>query len=281
MGRLQLAGEAVFGAHAVASALLHRSRPKFHSLLLQQTGRGRGAAAVSGQSKARQDQMLRTAQTMGIPTVSASKHDLDLICGGRPHQGVVLDCAELAPGVVHLDELQLLASRSEPSLIVALDEVHDPQNLGAILRTSAYFGVDMVLLSPKNSSPLSPTVSKASAGACEMLVGTDRLKYLAREDNMPSVLRAAAPMGFRVMGTDLGPHTVCASELQRDSATIVVFGNEGHGLRRNVSASCTQLVKIPSFPSEGTQELTGLDSLNVSVSVGVMLWALKPGPVLS
>ena len=249
-------GEALFGTHPVSSALQFNSRPKIHSLYIQ-TIKGRDDM---------NHQLIAAAQQRGIPIVPVPKHTLDLMSGSRPHQGVVLDCDPLAPKRFEISQMQDIAHRG--GLVLALDEVQDPQNLGAILRSSAFFGVDCIALSSKNSAPLSPVVSKASAGALELLVGSERLRQLPKGTNMPAMLKDASDSGFQVVGTDVGSGTESVAVLDSKLPTVMVFGNEGSGLRTNVKKQCTRLVTIPMVGADNG----GLDSLNVSVSVGIMLW---------
>ena len=253
-----LSGEALYGYQAVGNALRFPSRPKLHKLFVQ--GSVRRVQAHQG--------LLEDARRLEIPTVPTSKHQLDLMSRGRPHQGLVLDCAPIIPRELEVTELVPEPQR----LLLALDEVQDPQNLGAILRSAWYFGVEHVMISGRNSAPLSPVVSKASAGALEVLVGTRRLSVVPRSTNMPAVLKQVAAEGFRVVGTDLGPDACDAADLDPGLPTVMVFGNEGHGLRTNVKRVCTNLAKIPQ--QESCID-SGLDSLNVSVSVGILLWHLR------
>eukprot|EP00658_Telonema_sp_P-2_P042286 TRINITY_DN30341_c0_g1_i1.p2 TRINITY_DN30341_c0_g1~~TRINITY_DN30341_c0_g1_i1.p2 ORF type:complete len:247 (-),score=60.80 TRINITY_DN30341_c0_g1_i1:124-864(-) len=206
--------ERLYGAHPVGAALLHKCRSSFNRLLLQ----------------GGHEDLARRAADAGIPVERTSKHQLDVLSNHRPHQGVLLECAPLQPALLNPSNIGSMAERSEPQLIVALDELHDPQNLGAILRSVAWFGVDLCVMSQKNSAPLSPAVSKASAGAVETLVAEGKLQFLPRSTNMVKMLTTAADSGFRVMGTAVGGAGVtCASSVERDAHTVAVFGNEGVG----------------------------------------------------
>jgi 21S rRNA (GM2251-2'-O)-methyltransferase len=122
-------------------------------------------------------------------------------------------------------------------LVLALDEVFDPQNFGALLRSSYFLGVDKVVVCAKNSAPLSPVVSKASSGAMENMI-------VYSTDNMMRFLDKSKDNGWQVIGTDLGEKSKSLKQVAVEKPTIVVLGNEGHGLRTNIVRRCDVLVKI-------------------------------------
>ena len=141
----------------------------------------------------------------------------------------------------------------------------DPQNLGALLRSAIFLGVDGVLVSAKNSCPITPAVSKASAGAVEIVP-----VHAAR--NLPRTLDAAREAGWHVVGAAL-ERSVAPETLEHAAPTVLVLGSEGHGLRTTVLRACSSLVRIPRGPpSAPDAEL--VDSLNVSVAGGILLYTL-------
>jgi len=153
--------------------------------------------------------------------------------------------------------------------VLVLDEVWDPQNFGALLRTSHYLGCDKVVACAKNSAPLSPTVSKASSGAMEVI-------DVYSTGNLMKFLDNAKENGWQVIGTALSGSSVRVDEMTLDRPTILVLGNEGHGIRTNILRRCDALVKIPSMISgggsnEGSSSNADVDSLNVSVTGGILL----------
>lgn len=162
-----------------------------------------------------------------------------------------------------------------PKLWLALDEVVDPQNLGALLR-SAFFigGKDIgVLVCAKNSAPPSPVVSAASAGALE-------LANVQSTSNLPRTLNAAREDGFRIVGACVSPVANLDTPLHDLNSlptdgrpTILVLGSEGHGLRNLVGKACTDFVSIPG--TDVSDSSVGVDSLNVSVTGGILLWSLR------
>ncbi|KAF5748540.1 hypothetical protein HS088_TW04G00495 [Tripterygium wilfordii] len=208
-----------------------------------------------------------------------------MIANNRPHQGLVLDASPLE--LVKIKELEpVLPEEDRGALWVALDEVTDPQNLGAIIRSAYFFGASGVVLCAKNSAPLSGVVSKASAGSLELM----ELRYCK---NMMQFLASSAENGWRVLGGSVSSKAVPLNEITPGAPTILVLGSEGTGLRPLVERSCTQLVRIPGNisvdvtvgevddiePAEESVGCTGnefrafmaVESLNVSVAAGVLL----------
>jgi 21S rRNA (GM2251-2'-O)-methyltransferase len=148
--------------------------------------------------------------------------------------------------------------------------VQDPRNLGAIIRSAYYFGVDGVVVCRKNSAPFTPVCSKASAGALEL---TD----LYFTNKMMKFLRAARTNGWVVVGTTAAPRSQNISKKsliplnklgKTDQPVILVVGNEGYGLRPMVRRKCTHHVAIPSTNPERS---ILVDSLNVSVASAILL----------
>ena len=186
---------------------------------------------------------------------------------------------------------------------LALDEVVDPQNFGALLRSAYFLGSTPssskigVIVCAKNSSPASPTVSAASAGALEIM-------DIYSTNNLPRMLSSAVEDGWRVLGAAAEPLVLnsnrnigsnndriiqCTNltdlEFKKNQPTILVLGSEGHGLRTLVARACTELVRIPSgldmgFGMSENHEINrrnssaGVDSLNVSVSGAILLWSM-------
>lgn len=140
----------------------------------------------------------------------------------------------------------------------------DPQNFGALLRTSYFLGIDKVVVSAKNSAPLSAAVSKASSGAMEVM-------DVFSTDNMMKFLDLSKTNGWQVVGTALSPTATTLDTLPLQP-TILLLGNEGHGLRTNVIRKCDYIVKVDK---KGGSDNDGIDSLNVSVTGGILLYQLS------
>lgn len=156
---------------------------------------------------------------------------------------------------------------------LALDEVTDPQNFGALLRSAHFFGASGVVTCAKNSASLTAAVSKASAGAVEVM----RIHSTA---NMMRFLKRSRENGWRIVGTAINERSITLHELPAGAnapPTVVVLGNEGYGVRPNVLRECEHLVEVEG---EGGGALAAgakastVDSLNVSVTGGVMLFHL-------
>jgi 21S rRNA (GM2251-2'-O)-methyltransferase len=149
-----------------------------------------------------------------------------------------------------------------------LDEVHDPQNFGALIRTAAFLGCNKIIVSQKNNCPLTPIVSKASSGAME------ETEIFATK-NMVSLLQKAKADGWLVVGTGMSGKAIPMEETPKDKPIILVLGNEGHGIRTNLLLLCDQLVAIQSRneknPSSSASSTSVVDSLNVSVAGGILL----------
>lgn len=220
-------------------------------------------------------QVEALAKDLGIPMAQVDKGVLNTLSGNRPHQGYVLRCGKL-----DFDPITSLtspaATETKKKLWLCLDEVVDPQNLGALLR-SAYFlsASDIgVVVCAKNSAPPSPVVSAASAGALEVA-------DVFSTSNLPRLLQAASADGFRILGASSsvpsGNADAQVYQLQDlpavddEQPTVLVLGSEGHGLRTLVAKACTDFVSIPGGDGEAAQ---GVDSLNVSVTGGILLWHL-------
>ncbi|XP_076917980.1 uncharacterized protein LOC143578211 [Bidens hawaiensis] len=265
----KMIGECVYGVGPVLAAL-SANRREFYVLYVQE------GIDLSGNNKKKKDKkafekVLKFADKLGLTKKEVSKHDLNMIADNRPHQGLVLDASPLE--MVNIKELDPVVENEGTGLWLALDEVMDPQNLGAIIRSAYFFGAAGVVLCAKNSAPLSGVVSKASAGSLE-------LTELRSCKNMMQFLASSAENGWRVLGGSVSSRAMAIKEVTTDEPTILVLGSEGTGLRPLVERSCTQLVKIPgNMPvhlSAGledveTKSFVAVESLNVSVAAGVLL----------
>lgn len=279
----KMVGEGIYGVGPVLAAL-SAGRREFYTLYVQE------ALDLSSNNKKKKDKkgfekVLRIAEKIGLSMKAISKHDLNMIVDNRPHQGLVLDASPLE--MVRIKELDPVSTEEEKgTLWVALDEVTDPQNLGAIIRSSYFFGATGVVLCAKNSAPLSGVVSKASAGSLELM----ELRYCK---NMMQFLASSAENGWRVLGGSVSSRAIPLNEVLPGEPTILVLGSEGTGLRLLVERSCTQLVRIPgNIPvdvaaggvedaetvqvergcsGEEFRSFLAVESLNVSVAAGVLL----------
>lgn len=239
------------------------------------TTRGTPLSSRSADKASQEARVLELAAERGIPIATVDKGVLNTLSNNRPHQGFVLRCGKL-----FLDDAvvtKLPATESDESyrpFWLVLDEVVDPQNFGALLRSAYFLGSNLgVLICSKNSAPPSPTVSAASAGALELLAAST----IFSTSNLPRTLAAAEVDGFRIVGAsssipkDLDVPLYNLQDLpviEDGRPTVLVLGSEGHGLRTLVAKSCTEFVRIPA----GDNTAPGVDSLNVSVTGGILLW---------
>ncbi|KAI8364251.1 RNA methyltransferase, TrmH family, group 3 [Blakeslea trispora] len=284
--------EHVYGLSSVLSALQAKKRTSFETLYYHDT-MNNNKVTTPKKDQSLVDTILQLSKASNVPAIRVDKGRLNNMTENKPHQGVVLKASLREPveisgltqftasgtyeAMPRVNKRGSLADRQKnehmPNIVmeqhkrkpfwIALDEVQDPQNLGSILRTAYFFGVDGVLLCSKNSSPLSPTVSKVSSGALEWMTiySTPNLVKFLKESNLH---------GWEIIGA-AGEVDSCLNLSQfRDQATqrptILVLGNEGTGLRTNVRNGCNQFVSIPHAMKHGS-----VDSLNVGVATGVLV----------
>jgi 23S rRNA (guanosine2251-2'-O)-methyltransferase len=181
----------------------------------------------------------------------ASAEAIEERCGSREHQGI---CAQLA-GYPYVSGAELL--QGDQPFIVALDEVQDPQNLGAICRTAECVGASGVVICERRAAEVTPAVCRASAGAVEHL-------RIARARNLADFLIDARGAGCWSYGAAPSPAAVDYTEPDYRGGLVVVFGAEGRGLRRRVAESCDALVALPLCGA--------IASLNVNAAAGALLY---------
>ncbi|KAM6964497.1 rRNA methyltransferase 1, mitochondrial [Tautogolabrus adspersus] len=208
------------------------------------------------------------AHKQGVQVHRVSKRDLDKICAGRVHQGVCLQASPLSFLTEKTDSAPKI-KHNTPPLWLILEGIQDPMNLGAILRSSYFLGVDRVASSLHHSCPLSPVVSKASSGVMEVM-GVYGYK------NLEEMLRLKVTQGWEVVGTvgaeakeSKVPVTKC-SDFKMTKPTLLLMGGEGEGLSKDLISLCQTLLTIPS----GRELFPGVESLNVSVAAGILLHSL-------
>jgi 23S rRNA (guanosine2251-2'-O)-methyltransferase len=217
-------------------------------------GRNAVREAIRGPRRVRRVWATEGAAREGFapaPVEVVSAREVAERCGSDAHQGVCADVSEYR----YADAADLLAGRDP--LLVALDEVTDPQNLGAICRTAECAGASGLVLPERRSAEVTPAVCKASAGAVEHLP-------VARVRNLADFLGAAKEAGSWCYGAAAGARTAYDAVDWR-GAVVLVLGSEGRGLRPRVAAACDDLVALP---------LRGrVASLNVSATAAVLLYA--------
>ncbi len=225
----------LWGWHAVAAALSNKNRPP-PRLLLATPERAKEITARFGQLRA-----LEVSDNQTIARYAPA---------GAVHQGVLLKSPALEP--VSLAELAEPAS----GVLVMLDQVTDPQNVGAIFRSAAAFGARGVIVQDRHAPHLSGALAKAAAGAVDVVPH-------AREINLSRALEYLADRGWRSVGLDASGE-MALSDAFDGSPTVIVMGSEGVGLRRLIAEHCDVLARIP-MPG-------GFESLNVSAAAAVTLY---------
>jgi len=231
----------IYGMNSVAEALKARGK----------------AFQWVGVAKERHDlrlqRVIEECRKISIPVRFLPRVELDRMAGTGAHQGVVAITS--AKQYTDLDDV-LAAKRGQYSLVVVLDGVEDPHNLGAILRTADAAGADGVVIPERRAAGITGTVAKASAGASEYLP-------VAKVTNISRTLEDLKAKGLWIAGLDeRGPQTYDKVDYNMDCA--IVLGAEGKGLHDLVKRKCDFLVSIPM--------LGKVPSLNVSVATGVMLY---------
>lgn len=229
-------GRITVGIHPVREALrAHRPMDK--------------VIVAKGSAGPRIQEIVELCRENSVPVRFEPRETLDRASKNIPHQGVI------AFGAVYsFVELSQVAANAR--LLVILDGVEDPHNLGAIVRTAHAAGADAVVLPERRSAPLTETVERAAAGA---------LAYLpvARITNVTQTLEKLKQQGFWIYGLD-ERGTKLYDEVEFASPTAIVMGGEGKGLHEGVKKHCDVLVRIPMAGD--------VSSLNVSVATGVVLF---------
>ena len=195
------------------------------------------------------------ARKSGVVVVECDRRKLDAMSETHSHQGVIAVAAAQAYAAVE-DILQRAADRGEPPLVVVCDEISDPHNLGAIIRTAECAGAHGVIIPKRRSAGLTAVVAKTSAGAVSYLP-------VARVPNIPSLLKDLQKRGLWIFGTAAGGTTALYDADLRSPAAIVI-GSEGDGMGRLVTERCDFTVSIPMFGK--------INSLNPSAAAAVLLY---------
>jgi len=210
------------------------------------------ALRVSFRSDDRLNDVVRLAEQQGIPVRRAKGDELDRFAKGGVHQGVVADVHD----AVHLSVEDLVTGAKGAPLIVVLDQIEDPQNVGAILRTVDAAGADGVVRQSRHAAPLDGAAGKASAGAVAHV-------RIAEVVNIARAIEDLKQVGVWSVGL-AGDASKRYDEVDLTQPTAIVVGAEGTGLRRLVRERCDW---VASIPMQGH-----VHSLNVSVAAGIALF---------
>jgi 23S rRNA (guanosine2251-2'-O)-methyltransferase len=200
----------------------------------------------------RLQEVIDLARTSNTPVRFEERDVLDRLAGAKAHQGVVAVGAEK-----RYADLEDIPPAAE--LLVVLDGVEDPHNLGAIIRTAHAAGAGAVMVAERRAAGLTETVAKAAAGALEHLL-------VVRVVNISQTLRSFKSQGYFVYGLDERGETTYDS-VEWPEKTVIVMGGEGKGLHELVKKNCDALLRIPMAGK--------IASLNVSVATGIVLFAWR------
>ena len=208
-----------------------------------------------GETDAALGHIASTARDKGIVVVEADRRKLDGMSRTHAHQGVIALAAVREYASVD-DILNAAREKGEPPLIVVCDELSDPHNLGAVIRTAECAGAHGVIIPKRRSAGLTAVVAKTSAGAVSHVP-------VARVSNLPALLRQLKDEGVWVFGTDAaGDRLLDEADLKGPAA--IVIGSEGSGMGRLVGENCDFLVRIPMRGK--------LNSLNASAAAAILLY---------
>ncbi len=210
---------------------------------------------VGAGSDKRLEKLLKLAREKGVPLRSREKADISRLCGTEHHQGVALRVEGFS--YAELDEiLDRCRASGEKGLLLALDGVQDPHNLGAIIRSAACAGAHGVIIPKDRAARITPTVEKSSAGAVETVP-------VAQVVNVAQTLDELKKEGFWIFGaSDSAPGMLFGQDFS--GPVVLVIGSEGEGIRPLVRKKCDGLFSIPMRG--------GVSSLNASVAAGVALF---------
>ena len=197
--------------------------------------------------------LVAEAKSLGIVVVEVEKQKLDSLSGGASHQGIVAFAAEKEYCEIS-DILNLARERGEKPFVVVADEINDPHNLGAIIRSADCLGAHGIIIPKRRSVGLTSTVSKASAGALENML-------IAKAVNITAAIDELKEAGLWIYAADMdgAPYY----EHKFDAPTAIVLGSEGNGISRLVKEKCDFVISIPQYGS--------VNSLNVSNAAAIIM----------
>ena len=235
--------EIIYGIHAVEAALRNQSE-NILQVFVQQ-----------GRNDNRIKKILDIAKNSGVSLQSISNEKLKEKCPKARHQGVVAEIRAGRSGTVTLDDVL----QKESVLLLLLDEVQDPHNIGACLRTADAIGVDAVVVSKNRSPALTPVIRNVASGAAETV------PYIM-VSNIARALEKIKDNNVWVMGTS-GDASQTIYDCNVNNRLALVMGSEGKGMRRLTREACDELISIPMQGS--------VESLNISVATAVCLYEIR------
>jgi 23S rRNA (guanosine2251-2'-O)-methyltransferase len=220
--------------------------------------RGRACRTILLAEGVRPDATISTIEELadqaGARVDRVPRDRLNQITRGAGHQGVAAQVEDYR--YVSLEDI-LCTSKGEAPLLLALDNLQDPQNLGTLLRTAEAVGVDGVIIPERRAAAVTPAVCNASSGAVEHL-------KVARVTNLARALTILKQRSIWVIGVEMAPYSVRLDQVDLTVPLAMVIGGEGEGMRRLVRDTCDLLVRLPMVGK--------IDSLNAAVAGSVVLY---------
>ena len=239
--------EVIYGIHAVG-ALLDASPQSVLNLYVQ-----------ANRNDRRLQSLIEKAEKLDVSIIRVSHHELDALAGEKKHQGIVITCRYL-DSFNEESLIDILKNRESPVLLLILDGVKDPHNLGASLRNADAFGVQVVIAPKDRAVGITPTVQKVACGAAQTIP-------FIRVTNLSRTLLSLQKEGIWIVGT-VAKAVSSIQEVDLTGDIAIVLGSEGQGIRRLTMDRCDFLAKIPL--EDGI-----VGSLNVSVACGICLYEAK------
>lgn len=235
----------LYGVHAVREAILNPDRIISHIYVTEETGE----ESLEWIAAARQKGIKRPEPECASRAVFDANTP-----EGSVHQGLGLTCGPLPD--IDLDDVCRSLSESDDAIFVMLDQVNDPHNLGAIMRSACAFGARGVIVQSRHTPDINPLIAKVACGAAEHIP-------VLYETNLARALERLSDMGFVTYGFDERGN-MDLPDVPPSARSVIVLGAEGAGLRRLIRESCAHLVRLPTLPPIG--------SLNVSNAAAVGLY---------
>ena len=236
----------IFGFHSIES-LLNTNSESILKVFIQ-----------SGRDDIRVRNLTTILNDQEISVLHIDKNKLDRLAKGELHQGIIAEV--ILPPLPGEDALITVIKKiSGNPLVLILDSIQDPRNLGACLRSANAAGIDCVVINKDGSSPINAVVHKTSAGAINTL-------QIFQVTNLSRTIKTIQENGIWVIGLD-GSASTAIYDINLSDPTAIVMGAEGKGIRQLIKKTCDQLVNIPMTGS--------VESLNVSVATGIALFESK------
>ena len=234
----------IFGKNSVVEAL--KAGRSINKIFLQADSKNDFTKKIYAQAK---------ENKIVVEFVNRAK--LDKLCGGKNHQGVIAFVAPVEYSTLE-EILKFAEEKNQPPFLILLDEIEDPHNFGAILRTADAVGVHGVIIPKRRSVSINSTVAKTSAGAVEYV-------KVAQVTNVAETLKKLHELDLKVVGSDMSAEKNF-NDADLTGGIVLVIGSEGKGMRRLTRENCDLLVKIPMCGK--------INSLNASVAAAVLMYEI-------